>query len=68
MKRFHFPALLGLLLLVSCGKETTPYQPPVPKTPETPLFKDERQALEKTKDVQKIMDERVGTLEKTNDP
>lgn len=56
-------AVLLCLFLAACGEEKKPYQPPVPQTPATPLFQNERQALDKAKGVEQTLDEHARTLE-----
>lgn len=62
MKPLWIPALF-CLSLVACGEEKKPYEPPVPHTPASPLFQDQRQALDKAKGVESKLDEHSRTLE-----
>lgn len=62
MKLLLIPALLSLFLS-ACGEEKKPYEPPVPQTPATPIFQNERQALEKAKGVAKTLEENTRAQE-----
>jgi len=44
------------LFVAACGEEKKPYQAPLPKTPATPLFQSERQALDKARGVEQTLD------------
>lgn len=44
------------LFIVACGEEKKPYQAPLPQTPSTPLFQNERQALENAGGVEPTLD------------
>ncbi len=62
MKPLWIPALLSVFL-AACGEENKPYEPPVPQTPATPLFQNERQALEKAKGVAQTLEDHARTQE-----
>ncbi len=62
MKPLLMPALL-CLVLAACSDEKKPHKPPLPQTPATPLFQNERQALDKAKGVEQHMDKHADMLE-----
>ena len=43
------------LFVAACGEEKKPYQAPVPQTPTAPLFQNERQALDKAREVEQTL-------------
>ena len=53
--------LLALLTLAACGEEKKPYQPPLPqsgaKEAAPKLFKDQREALDSAKGVEKMLEQ-----------
>lgn len=57
--------LLGLslvLALVACGEEQKPYKPPMPQSSKSdpltaPLFQEQREALDKTKEAGQVLEQ-----------
>lgn len=66
MKPLWISALLSFLL-AACSEEKQPYQPPTPKTPASPLFQNQQQALDRAKGVEQTMQDRTRTLEQKSE-